>query len=76
MDTVALEDAGIRTRPGLSFKTILGIAALDIFTMLITWRASVLETSLERESEQPALVDKVAPDFSATTVDGRTVSLA
>jgi peroxiredoxin len=54
----------------------MAIAVLAISTILITWRASILEKSLERESEQPELVDKVAPDFSATTLDGRTVSLA
>jgi peroxiredoxin len=42
----------------------------------MTWRAWVLENNLESESERPALVDKSAPDFSASTLDGRTVSLA
>jgi len=76
MGTVAFEEPGLRIRPGLSPKTILGVAVLAIFTVMITWRAALLETSLEREREQPALVDKLAPDFSATTLDGRSVSLA
>ena len=63
-------------RPGLSVRFIVGVTALAAFTILITWRARVLETTLESESEQPALVDKPAPDFSASTLDGRTVSLA
>ena len=76
MDSIALKDAEALVRPGLSVKTILVIAVLAAFTTLITWRARILETTLERESEQPVLVDKLAPDFSASTLDGRTVSLA
>ena len=60
----------------LSPKTILSIAALIVFTVLITWRARVLETTLQRENEEPALIGQTAPVFSATTLDGRTVSLA
>jgi peroxiredoxin len=76
MDSVALKDAEASVRPGLSVKTILAVAVLAAFTILITWRARVLETTLKSESEQPALVDKPAPDFSASTIDGRTVSLS
>lgn len=75
MNTLALNDAQGPVRPRLSATAILGIAVLVIFTVLITWRASLLETKLQRESEQPELVDKPAPDFSALTLDGRTVSL-
>lgn len=75
METLALDDAGMRVRRGLPFKALLGVAALATFTVLITWRAALLERSLQRESEQPALVNKLAPDFSGTTLDGRTVSL-
>jgi peroxiredoxin len=53
-------------------KTILVIAALAAFTIFITWRARMLETSLER----PGNLNTVAPDFWASTPDGRTVSLA
>jgi peroxiredoxin len=76
MNTLALNDAHAPDRPRLSAAAILGIAVLAVFTVLITWRASLLETRLQRESEQPELVDKPAPDFSALTLDGRTVSLA
>jgi peroxiredoxin len=58
--------------PRLSVRALLVIAALAAFTIFITWRASVLEKSLE----QPRLVHVQAPDFWAATTDGRTVSLA
>jgi peroxiredoxin len=73
---MVLSEAQVSARPGLSTKAIVGIAVLVAFTILITWRARVLETTLAVESEQPQLVEKPAPDFSATTLDGRTVSLA
>lgn len=57
-------------------KAILAIGFLAAFTILLVWRASVLETRLIRESEEPALVDKPAPEFSAATLDGQTVSLS
>lgn len=75
-DTLALNNAQATGRPRLSAPAILGIVVLAVLTVLLTWRASVLEATLERESEQPELVDKQAPDFSASTLDGRTVSLA
>ena len=53
-------------------RTVLFVAILAAFTTFITWRARVLETSLE----QPTLVNIRAPDFWASTPDGRTVSLA
>jgi peroxiredoxin len=52
------------------------MAVLAIVTVLLTWRASLLETKLEDEREQPELVSKLAPDFSASTLDGRMVALA
>jgi peroxiredoxin len=76
MDIMARKDGQVPARPGLSVKAIVGIAVLAAFTVLITWRARVLETTLAGESEQSVLVDKLAPDFSASTLDGRTVSLA
>src|SRR5438128_4510093 len=60
----------------VSATTILAVVVLAAFTVLITWRAALLERSLERDAEQPALVEKPAPDFSATTLDGRRVSLS
>lgn len=62
--------------PRLSGKTIAAILVVAAFTILIIWRAHLLELTLEGESEQPQLVDKPAPNFSASTLDGRTVSLA
>jgi peroxiredoxin len=76
MDALTLNDAQAPVRPRLSATAILGIAILAIFTVLLTWRASLLETALQRQNDQPELVDKPAPDFSAFTLDGRTVSLA
>ncbi len=76
MDTLALNDAQGSGRPRLSATAMLAVVVLAAFTILITWRARVLETTLQREDEQPALVYKPAPDFSASTLDGRTVSLA
>jgi peroxiredoxin len=76
MDAIALKDDRAGTGPGVSFKTILIIAVLAAFTILITWRARVLETTLQSESERSEMVDRRAPDFSASTLDGRTVSLA
>jgi peroxiredoxin len=76
MDALALNDAQSPTRPGLSPAAIFGIVVLAAFTFLITWRAGVLESTLKEQDEQPALVSKLAPDFSAPTLDGRIVSLA
>jgi hypothetical protein len=73
---MALKDTEVSVRLGLSVRTILVIAVLAASTVLLTWRARVLETSLERDSESPVLVDKRAPDFSASTLDGRIVSSA
>lgn len=76
MDTITLNDTHAPVRRTLSMKAILAIGFLAVFTILLIWRASVLETRLMRESEEPALIDKPAPDFSASTLDGQTVSLA
>ena len=76
MDALTLNDAQAPVRPRFSATAILSITVLAACTLLLTWRASLLETALQRESEQPELVEKPAPDFSALTLDGRTVSLA
>jgi peroxiredoxin len=76
IDTLALPDAQAPDRPRLSAPVILGVVVLAIVTVLLTWRASLLESRLEEEREQPELVSKPAPDFSASTLDGRTVTLA
>ncbi|HUO25283.1 MAG TPA: TlpA disulfide reductase family protein [Candidatus Aquilonibacter sp.] len=60
----------------MSAKTLLAIVVLAAFTVLVTWRAHVLEVTLEAQSEEPLLVGKIAPAFSALTLDGRSVSLA
>lgn len=76
MESIALNDSSVPAKPGLPVKTILLIAVLAAFSILITWRARTLEISLEHDSEQPALVEKPAPDFRASTIDGHDVSLA
>src|SRR5580704_11015490 len=75
-NTLALTKAASSAGPRLSAPAVLGVVVLALLTILLTWRASILETALQRQSEQPELVDKPAPDFSAATLDGRTVSLA
>jgi peroxiredoxin len=75
-NTLALTKAASSGGPRLSAPAVLGVVVLALLTILLTWRASILETALQRQSEQPELVDKPAPDFSALTLDGRTVSLA
>jgi peroxiredoxin len=75
-NTLALTKAASSGGPRLSARAVLGVVVLALLTILLTWRASILETALQRQSEQPELVDKPAPDFSALTLDGRTVSLA
>jgi len=81
MDTLALpdyqhNDVPVSDRPRLSPAVIVGIVVLAVLTVLLTWRASRLETELQEQQEQPELVGKAAPDFSASTLDGRTVALA
>lgn len=61
---------------GPSVTTILVVVILGASTILLTWRAKVLEATLERDSESPALIDKRAPDFAASALNGRIVSLA
>ncbi len=76
MDALTGEQAKAPTSPGFALKPILAIAVLAILTVLLTWRASVLETTLEQEGEEPALVNQMAPDFSTTTLEGTSVALA
>jgi peroxiredoxin len=76
MDTVALVNSQAPDRPRLSPAALIGVAILALITILLTWRSGVLETTLEQQDEQPALVGSPAPDFSALALDGRTVSLA
>jgi peroxiredoxin len=50
--------------------------ALAIFTAWITRQAKALEQDLDASSQKIALLDKPAPDFHLTSIDGRPVSLA
>src|SRR5437016_2508452 len=74
--TTAPPLAPSRPRAKLSMPAILGIIALAIFTVFITWRAKVLETDLRYRGQDLAVKDKPAPDFSAPALDGSTVALA
>src|SRR5947209_18490213 len=65
-----------RPRAKLSMPAILGIIALAIFTVFITWQAKVLETDLRYRGQDLAVKDKPAPNFSAPALDGSTVALA
>jgi peroxiredoxin len=76
MTAIALKDDSVFRWSRLPISAILGTAALTVLTVFLTWRAYLLETDLQRQSRQPFLVDRQAPDFSASTLDGRTVSLA
>ena len=46
------------------------------FTVWITRQAKALEQDLDATSQKIALLDKPAPDFHLTSIDGRQVSLA
>ena len=59
----------------LSVPAVLGIVALAAFTVLITWRAYLLEEILQRQSREPPLVNQPAPEFAVSALDGQTVSL-
>jgi peroxiredoxin len=59
--------------------SLVAIAAgviLAGFTVWITRQAKALEQDLDANSQRIALLDKPAPDFHVTSVDGRTVSPA
>ena len=59
--------------------SLVAIAAgviLAGFTVWITRQAKALERDMEANSQRIALLDKPAPDFHLTSVDGRAVSLA
>jgi peroxiredoxin len=76
MESAIIPNTELGVKPGLSAKVVIAVVVLAAFTVMITWRARVLEVTLLREEEEPALVSKMAPDFSASTIDGRTVTLA
>lgn len=60
----------------LTPRQILGIAALTLFTLFITWQAKSLEKRLHERSEASALVNKKAADFALRSLDDQQVSLA
>jgi peroxiredoxin len=55
---------------------VLGIAALAVFTLFITWKAKSLEKRLHEASDASSLVNKKAGEFSLQGLDGQTVALA
>jgi len=59
-----------------SRRELVGIAALAIFTLFITWKAKSLEKRLHEGNDAAAQVNKKAADFSLASLDGQTVSLA
>jgi len=59
-----------------SSAAIVAGVLLAGFTVWITRQAKVLERDLDVNSQRIALLDKPAPDFSLTSSDGRTVSMA
>jgi len=60
----------------LSPPALLGVAALAVFTLFITWKAKSLEKRVHERSEASALVHKKAAEFALPALDGQTVSLA
>ena len=74
MDTTIAGEQ-VASRRSVSPQSVVALTVLVLFTIFITWRARVLEIEFERQTEEPAIIDKPAPDFSAVTPDGRMVSL-
>ena len=58
-----------------SSVALLAALVLAGFTAWITWQAKALEQDLDGASQKIALLDKPAPEFRLTSLDGRTVSL-
>jgi len=52
------------------------VTALVAFTVFITWRAKTIEMALEGGDPTRAFINKPAPAFSLSSLDGATVSLA
>lgn len=63
-------------RPAFGPAQIVGIIAVAMFTVFITWRAKVLETNLDSQSETAAMVNQQAPAFSLPSLSGQQISLA
>ena len=60
----------------LSPLQIVGLVALLLFTIFITWRAKKIEKALASHDAISSLNGKPAPDFSLASLDGHKVSLA
>jgi len=56
--------------------TVFAVAALAVFTVWVTRQAKTLEQDLDGSTQKIALLEKPAPDFRLTSLDGRTVSPA
>ncbi len=60
----------------LSPLQIVGLVALVLFTVFITWRAKKIEKALASHDTISSLSGKPAPNFSLDSLDGHKVSLA
>ena len=60
----------------LSPLQIVGLVALLLFTIFITWRAKKIEKALASHDTISSLRGKPAPNFSLDSLDGHKVSLA
>jgi cytochrome c biogenesis protein CcmG/thiol:disulfide interchange protein DsbE len=55
---------------------LVGIAALALFTLFVTWKAKSLEKRLHEGIDASTMVNKKAGEFSLQGLDGQTVALA
>lgn len=55
---------------------IVGLIALLLFTVLITWRAKKIERALADHDTASIMVNKPAPNFSLDSLEGHKVALA
>lgn len=62
------------TKP--SAGMIAALMALAAFTIFITWRAKLLEASINRIDKTMELLNKPAPQVTLAGLDGRRVSIA
>src|SRR5258707_12570974 len=60
----------------LSPLQIVGLVALVLFTVFITWRAKKIEKALASHDTISSLSGKPAPNFSLDSLDGHKESLA
>lgn len=62
------------TKP--SAGTTAALVALALFTILITWRAKLLDTRIASTDKTVEMLHKPAPGIALTALDGRHVSIA